>query len=157
VASLAKWGVNTFYPVVRRSGSEGSRLEALFPTYVFCNFDASAPSWHAIRWAPGIAYFLRVADDLACIDESLIAYLREKTRSWNEGTPASRFRAGDQVEVVQGPFAGFSAIFMKYVPARQRCHVLLQAVQGVSSVELADSDVELARGGWRQRFGAAEV
>jgi transcriptional antiterminator RfaH len=157
IASLARWDVDTFFPLVRRGGSESGQLEALFPSYVFCNFDASAPSWHAIRWAPGLAYFLRIEDELTRVDEALIEYLRRKTRVWNEGMPVSRLRQGDEVEVVGGPFAGFSAIFMNYVPARKRCRILLRAVQEVSFVELADSDVELAAGGWRQRFGAAST
>ena len=70
-ATLSDLGVDVFFPRIyaRRRGYK--RLEALFPTYLFCHFDINSPDWPAIRWAPGLNYFLatdgnpsRVSDDM---------------------------------------------------------------------------------------------
>ncbi len=152
ISSLVRWDVETFYPYIRRSGSRDAQLEPLFPSYIFCRFDQTAPTWQAIRWAPGLAYFLQSGDELARIDDSMTEHLRDKTRRWNEGAVQSRFNAGDRVEIVDGPFAGFTALFQQYVPARERCRILLESVPGMSKVELPERNLELAGGLWRGRF-----
>ena len=153
-ANLARWDVETFYPHIKRSGSGDAKMEPLFPTYIFCRFDPTASTWQAIRWAPGLAYFLKTGDELARIDDSIPDYLRDKIRRWNEGAVQSRFSPGDRVEIVEGPFAGFTAMFSEYIPARERCKILLESVPSMSDLEIPERDLELARGGWRGRFAA---
>jgi transcriptional antiterminator RfaH len=152
-ANLARWDVETFSPYIRRSGAKTSKLESLFPSYIFCKFDATAPSWQAIRWAPGLSYFLTIGDELAVIDESLITYLQAKTQRWNAGAIEARFSAGDRVAIVDGPFSGFTAMFEEYTSTRERCRILVEAVPGISVMEIPDRDLELADGAWRQSFG----
>ena len=151
--NLARWDVETFYPYIRRSGAQMSKLEPLFPSYIFCKFDITAPTWQAVRWAPGLSYFLTAGDELARIDESLITYLREKTRRWNEGAIEARFSPGDRVAIVDGPFSGFTAMFKEYISTRERCRILVDAIPGISVVEIPDRDLELGNGAWRRSFG----
>lgn len=153
IESLSRWGVETYYPEIRKNGEPDGKLEALFNTYVFCRFDPRSPEWQAIRWAPGLSYFLTEAGELAALPESVIGYLGQKTRRWNEGAVSKRFNSGDSVAIVDGPFAGFEAVFNGYLSARDRCLVLLSSVSGITSVELSDRDIENATGSWRRRFG----
>lgn len=153
IESLSRWGVETFYPQIRQRGRKDGKLEPLFNTYIFCRFDPRSPEWQAIRWAPGLSYFLDDGGSLAAVPQSLIDFLKQKTVRWNEGTVTKRFNQGDAVAIVDGPFAGFEAVFSGYLSSRDRCLVLLNSVSGISTVELSDLDIETADGSWRQRFG----
>jgi transcriptional antiterminator RfaH len=152
ISNLTRWDVQTFYPYIRRGGAENGKFEPLFPTYVFCRFDPTHPNWQAIRWAPGLSYFLHLGDELATLPDEVVGFLRLRTESWNEGAIRQRFGDGDAVTIVGGPFQGLNAIFKSYVRSRDRCHVLLQAVEGISSLEVPEYDLEAATVDWRTRF-----
>lgn len=153
IESLSRWDVETYYPEIRQRGRSDGKLEPLFNTYVFCRFDPLAPEWQAIRWAPGLSYFLSEAGTLATMPESVVEYLKQKTLRWNDGMVSKRFSQGDAVAIVDGPFAGFEAVFNGYLSSRDRCLVLLNSVSGISSVEISNRDLETAEGTWRGRFG----
>jgi transcriptional antiterminator RfaH len=154
IGTLARWGVQTFYPYVRRLNAGRSHLEPLFPTYVFCQFDQQSPAWQAIRWSPGLSYFVSTGDELATISDSLVGYLMEQTRRWNDEDHRVKFVHGDSVQIVRGPFRGLAAVFHGYMAAEERCRVLLDSVQGVSVIELPESSIGSADQNWRTRFGA---
>lgn len=152
VSNLTRWDVETFYPYIKQRDAGSGRLEPLFPSYVFCRMDPRVPEWQAIRWAPGLSYFLHVADELATVPDDVVEYLKDRTLRWNEGEMRKRFNPGDRIAIVSGPFAGLEAVFKDYVPSRDRCHVLLDAVQGVSSLEVPERDLDVVSRNWRGRF-----
>jgi transcription elongation factor/antiterminator RfaH len=153
IGNLAKWGVETFYPYIRERGLSSGRLEPLFPSYVFCLVDTSSPKWQAVRWAPGLSYFLQSGDDVSPVPDVVIGYLRERIQTWNSAEIRQEFHKGDSVSIVSGPFAGFEAIFSEYLSSRDRCRILMKSIQGISSVEVPKESLELSTQPWRTRFG----
>ena len=153
IESLSRWDVETYYPEIRKGGQKGGKLEPLFNTYIFCKFDPRSPEWQAIRWAPGLSYFLEEGGSIASVPESMIEYLKARTRRWNDGLIGKRFKQGDSIAIVDGPFAGFEAVFSGYLSSRDRCLVLLNSVSGLSSIEISDRDIESAGTTWQGRFG----
>ncbi len=151
IDGLARWGVETFFPYIRRPGRQGT-LEPLFSTYIFCRFDADDPRWQAIRWLPGLSYFLSEEDRPSPVPDALVEYLREKTRQWNGGAFERRFERGERVVIVNGPFSGLDAVFQAYVPSRQRCQVLLRTLGGVTPVELPEKSVNESEASWSVRL-----
>ena len=135
VTTLAQWDVETFYPKIIAQGRAGERLEALFPSYLFCLVDRMSPLWPRIRWAPGLSYFLG-ADGPTGVSEDMIAHLRERVQEWNRRRGEAGLAQGQQVAVVAGPFAGMDGIFDRYMPAHQRCQILLNTVGGYVAVEM---------------------
>lgn len=153
INNLARWDVETFYPYIRQRGLPNGKLEPLFPTYVFCHVDPTAPSWQAVKWAPGLSYFLQAGDDVTAIPEEVISYLRERTQVWNTRGSQQDFSRGDSVAIVDGPFAGFEAVFSEYLSSRDRCRILMKSIQGISSLEIPRESLELSSSSWRARFG----
>lgn len=153
INNLAKWGVEAFYPYIRERGLPNGRLEPLFPSYVFCHVDPSAPTWQAVRWAPGLSYFLQAGEQVSPVPDDLITYLRDKTQAWNTAQARQEFQRGDSVAIVDGPFAGFEAIFSEYLSSRDRCRILMKSIQGISSMEIPKNSLELSSKPWRARFG----
>jgi transcriptional antiterminator RfaH len=139
-----KLGVEVFLPLIRRPASRRTGLEPLFPTYLFCLVDPHAADWPAIRWARGLSYFLGVnQEELVPISDELIAHLKQRVSWWNDGGYVPQFTSGEQVMVTNGPFSGLEGIFQRYVPARQRCQVLLEMLGRMAKVEVP---VEVLRG-----------
>lgn len=131
-----KWGIEVFFPVIRRPFCNKSAFESLFPTYLFCRFDTQSNIWPAIRWVPGLCYFLGAGQQIVPVSDELIDALRKRVARWNDGGHLPRFSPGDRVVVAEGPFSGVEGIFQKYMPARQRCQVLLQILGQQNRVEL---------------------
>jgi transcriptional antiterminator RfaH len=156
ISNLTHWGVETYYPYIRRPGRQG-HLEPLFSTYVFCRFDEANPRWQAIRWAQGLSYFLTSGGRLSTVPDTLISYLMDRTRSWNGEAHRRVFERGEHVGIVNGPFSGLEAVFQAYVPSRQRCQVLLQLVGGIRSVELPEASVGELGNSWKARLALESV
>ena len=143
--SLGCWGVEVFYPrtLCQRRGKR--LLEPLFPTYLFCRFDLDTPDWLAIRWAPGLSYFLGTEGRPAVIPDDMVAFLKQRVEKWNdEDYSAQRLCPGDRVMIADGPFAGLEGIFQRRLGARQRCIVLLRLVGRLAPVEVPESGLTTA-------------
>ena len=81
--------------------------------------------------------------------ERMVEYLKNRVRGWNERGTSRQLKEGDRVMVLSGPFAGLEGIFQRYVPSRERCRILLEAVGRLATVELPEWDVEEAREGYQ--------
>ena len=60
------WEVEVFLPTIRRPLGRKAGWEPLFPTYIFCRVDPQSVDWPAIRWAPGLSYFLCTGQEPLC-------------------------------------------------------------------------------------------
>lgn len=131
-----KWGVEVFSPTIRRPAGGKGGWEPLFPTYLFCLVDPQSADWSDIRWTPGLCYFLGAGEELVPVSNELVAHLKQRVSWWNEAGHVPGFVPGERVVVTNGPFSGLEAIFQRYIPARQRCQVLLQLVGRLTKAEL---------------------
>ncbi|MFQ5874595.1 MAG: transcription termination/antitermination protein NusG [Dehalococcoidia bacterium] len=143
--SLENLGVEVSYPRIMTQRRGKRVLEPLFHTYLFCRLDINTPNWPAIRWAPGLNYFLGIDGHPSRLPDELVSYVQQRVKWWNDrGFGARRLKLGERVEVASGPFAGLEGVFQRYVSARQRCRILLQVVGRLSPVELEETDLTMA-------------
>ena len=131
-----KLGVEVFLPTVRLQAGSKAKWEPLFPTYLFCVVDLQSSDWPAIRGAPGLSYFLGTGQGPVPVSDELIAHLKQRVSWWNDGGHVHSFAPGERVMVSSGPFSGLEGIFQRYVPARQRCQLLLEILGRLTRVEL---------------------
>lgn len=139
---LERREIEVFFPRVLEPGRQGPILKPLFPTYMFCRFDAESGIWPVVRWAHGISYFLSQDGVPVCVPQSMIEYLQERVADWNGYGVPRKINQGDKVVVLGGPFAGLEGVFERYVPGRQRCTVLLEVIGRMSAVELPEVDIK---------------
>ncbi|MFC2071728.1 transcription termination/antitermination protein NusG [Chloroflexota bacterium] len=139
---IERQGVEVFLPLIRRPAYKKAGWEPLFPSYIFCRVDQQSTDWPAIRWAPGLSYFLGYGERLATVSDELVSNLKKRVSRWNEGECVPRFAPGEQVVVTSGSFSGLEAIFQRYIPARQRCQVLLQILGRLAKVEVPSEVLE---------------
>ncbi|MDG1496295.1 MAG: transcription/translation regulatory transformer protein RfaH [Porticoccaceae bacterium] len=115
VENLERQGVHSFCPMMRiEKVSRGSRVvkrEALFPGYLFVNFDNESVSSSSIRSTRGVSQFVTCAGAPIKVPESLIAQLRLRTDPSNDELFSDLPKQGDRLQVVDGPFRGLNAVF----------------------------------------------
>ena len=141
IGYLSQNSVQVFAPEIVSPGHDGTQMEALFPTYLFCYFDPESRAGQMLRRAPGMSHFLGCDGEPALMPEELIDYLRERVTQWNQLGYSRQLSSGDTVVVTEGPFAGFEGIFQRYIPSKQRCRILLEVVGRLTSVELPEWEV----------------
>ncbi len=121
VAHLRRHGIAAFLPHWRTVASHARRRvpvkRPVFSRYVFAELDLDRPApggWSA-RSAPGVVGMLHQP-----IRESEMAELRERTDEGgamrdDAAPPPGKFRPGDWIEVVKGPFTGSRGVVMRVI------------------------------------------
>jgi len=139
-------GYEVYCPRLRlvrpRRGRKVVSHPPLFPSYLFIAITAG---WWNARWCPGIVKLLTAGDAPMPVPDSLIFEIKSRERGGLVELPRrEKFKAGDRVRILHGPFTGHLAIFADMRP-RQRVEILLQLLGGEQRVTLAKKDIEVVR------------
>jgi transcriptional antiterminator RfaH len=139
VDNLERQGVNSFCPMIGvEKLSRGSRVvkqEALFPGYLFVNFNQESVSSTTIRSTRGVSHFVTCAGAPVKVPESLISQLMLRTDPGNKETFSTLPRKGDSLQIVDGPFRGLKAVFSQ-PDGNQRAIVLINLLNQQVSASL---------------------
>lgn len=132
-------GIEVFCPRVKIQRSTRRGLvwftEALFPNYLFARFEMER--WHSlVRYSQGVSGIVRFGDDVPTIPAQALADLRAFMEDTELKTVSFTIAAGDDVEIVDGPFRGQTAVVVQIMPARERVKVLLEVLGGTTQADL---------------------
>jgi len=136
-------GYETYFPRLREHRiSHGRRIEIrppLFPGYCFLTVEAQ---WYAARWSIGVIGLIMDGVRPARVADQVIDDLRKRERNGLIELPQrSELKPGDQVRILQGPFAGQLGLYAG-MRAHERVLVLLALLGGQQRVELAKDSIE---------------
>lgn len=126
--NLERQGFECFLPKIKvekvRRGSMHVVEEPLFPRYLFVRLstDWESQSWTPIRSTVGVSRMVTFGLLPAKVDDALVSQLQERTQT--SDAILRHFEPGQQVQVLEGPFAGVEAIF-QMTDAEGRVMVLL--------------------------------
>jgi transcriptional antiterminator RfaH len=125
---LERRGIEVFAPRVQLPDylKRGGHVVPLFPNYLFVRIDP-ARDFYTVLWSPGVSRFVSSAVGVpACLDDAVVAFLRERMGA--NGVVAARadLRVGQQVEITRGPFDGLIGIITRPPDAKGRVKVLMQ-------------------------------
>ena len=113
----------------------------LFPGYLFVLIELQ---WHTARWAPGVVRLVMNGVGPAAVPEGVIMALKARETGGLIDLPRPpKFRPGDRLRVMHGPFAGHVGLYAGMKP-RERVEVLLAILGGSQRVTLAADAVEQA-------------
>ncbi len=133
---------------VRHRGRWVDRIEPLFPRYLFLQADAADQDLSTIRSTRGVTGLVRQGIEPAVVPEQVISFLREtadpESGLHHIGSPA-RFKRGDRVRVIEGPFEGLEGVLLKE-KGEERVLVLLAILGGERNVALSTQQLMRARG-----------
>ncbi len=101
----------------------------LFPQYIFLRCDLTA-HYFQVRYTPGVASFVAAGRDPLSVPESIIESIRQRCTDGVVHLHQEPFRKGEPVQILDGPFRGFEAVFECYLSGATRVAILLNAVEG---------------------------
>lgn len=122
-----------------------SRIRPYFPGYMFVNIDLEEQGDNALRWTPGTRGLVRFGGQPAPVPEHLIYELKKRLAELQEeeDQPADEFQKGDKVRIVDGPLAGYEAIFDTRLSGKDRVQLLLSLLSGhTTRVKLEDHQIK---------------
>ena len=90
---------------------------ALFPGYIFIQLDKDNQNWSPIHSTKGVLHFVRFGLNYARIPDNIIEFI--KTNELNTAEKLKNinmFKAGDKVQITDGVFKNYIAIFKSFKP-----------------------------------------
>jgi transcriptional antiterminator RfaH len=140
---LRQAGFETYAPRLREPriahGRKITRTPLLFPGYLFVLIELQ---WHTARWSPGVVRLVMNGIGPAAVPEAVIEDLKGRETGGLIDLPRPpKFRPGDRVRVLHGPFTGHVGLYHGMRP-RERVEVLLAILGGSQRVTLAVDAVE---------------
>ena len=116
--NLNRQGFETFLPLHETTSRRLSRFintsKPLFPGYMFIRFDKAESEWHKINSTYGVSRLITFNSHLKSIPSTFVESLMKRYDLSGKLLPIKKLEEGDQVAILTGPFADFSATIEKY-------------------------------------------
>ena len=143
---LLKKSLEVFLPKVQvRSKRRDRKLMIrvpLFPGYVFVKTDLNPSEHIEIVKTAGAVRLIGNKDGPIAVPDETVDSLRIMVATDHPVTTGSRFRKGDRVIVVSGPFTGVSGTFVRY-RGHGRVIVNIEALGQYAGVDVSEEDIEI--------------
>jgi transcriptional antiterminator NusG len=143
---LARKSIEVFLPkVMVRSKRRDRRIMIrvpLFPGYIFVHSPLDAHSHLEIVKTAGAVRLIGNQQGPLAVSQVTIDSLKIMVAGDNPVATGTRFKEGDRVIVVSGPFAGVVGTFVRY-RTRNRVVVDIEALGQYAGVDVSEDDVEI--------------
>ncbi|WP_323751970.1 transcription/translation regulatory transformer protein RfaH [Marinobacter sp.] len=141
VQHLQNQEIACFYPKIEvekiKAGKRVKRLEPLFPGYIFVRLEQTDPVWAKLRSTRGVLRMVSFANKPAAIADEVIEHIKA---SMGKVAEQGGIKAGQAVELENGPFKGLGAIFQAY-DGEERAIVLISFMQKQQRVSVPVSAI----------------
>ena len=139
--NLQNQNARCFYPKVSaeriRAGKRTTRLEPLFPGYLFINIDESDPLWSKLRSTRGVLRVVGFGGKPVAVPDEVINYISDGLITVEK---QGGLRKGEHVQIQDGPFRGIEGIFQAY-DGEERAIVLISFMQKQQTVRVRLGDL----------------
>jgi transcriptional antiterminator NusG len=126
-----------------KGGKKRQTQRNLYPGYVLVEMEATDDLVNMITKLPGVAGFLPDASHPVALDESEISEILDLVQEKSEKPkPQIRYRVGEQVKVIEGPFANFVGEVNEIDEEKSKLKVMVSIFGRQTSVELDVLQVE---------------
>nr|WP_298523083.1 transcription/translation regulatory transformer protein RfaH [uncultured Halomonas sp.] len=136
---LNNQGYEVFHPVLQVQKKRNGKLqwidEPLFPYYLFIRLDRLASNWRPIRSTRGVLKLVGFGNEPIPVDDELVAALRNNAQKTPPLNGNVYFRAGEAVEITEGPFRSLQAVFESQ-KGEERAIVLLNMLHSQQRLEV---------------------
>ena len=147
VRHLERQGLQTFLPLERHTEARGGRFvtstRPYFAGYLFAGIAAGSAPWQAIRSTQGISRLVSFGAEPAVVPAALVEQLMQSCDGDGVIAESPAMSAGDEVRVIQGPFASFIGKVEDLKPD-QRAWVLLDVMGKQTRVSISRGDLRVA-------------
>jgi transcription antitermination factor NusG len=140
-------GFEIFYPRLRVQpvNPRSKKYKPYFPGYMFVNVDIDIVGKSTFQWMPHSIGLVDFGGEPAYVPENLIHSLQKRVDEINEagGEVFDGLKQGDPIQISEGPFAGYAAIFDARLPGSERVRVLIKMLSDRHlPVELGENQIE---------------
>lgn len=124
-------------------GKKRAVTKKFFPGYVLVQIVLTPETWHLVRGTPRVTGFVGNSENPTPIpEEDVLRLTKQITEGTLKSKPRITFDEGDQIRVIEGPFANFSGVVEDVKPDKGKVRVLVSIFGRSTPVELDFSQVE---------------
>ena len=137
-------GVTVFVPLMRRvrkSGSGEASSQALFPGYLFAQFDPRE-NLRAVNYCQGVSYVVKREQKAVRVPESILEELKTIAVDGILDVVDLPHKVGDEIQIVNGLFRGGEGKIVRLAPARERIKVLFEILGRETEMEISEEDID---------------
>jgi transcriptional antiterminator RfaH len=131
--TLSKSVASVFYPFLKTTrplrGERVNALTPLFPCYLFARFDWKS-QYHKVQRTPGVVGVVCAGDAPCEVEERIILEIKRRGIDGVLDLPRPYLRAGQLVNIVEGPLRGISGIVERYLSGPERVALLVNLISG---------------------------
>jgi len=111
--NLENQDYQTFCPMAKIN----NRLVVLFPGYLFIQLNDKTQNWSPINSTKGVSHFVKFGLNFAKVPTSVIEFIKANQQiTVDKLKDLNKFKSGDKVQISDGPFKNYMAIFKCYKP-----------------------------------------
>ena len=111
--NLKNQGYGSFCPIVKIN----NRLVVLFPGYLFVQLNEKTQNWSPINSTKGVSHFVKFGLNFAKVPTSVIEFIKTNQHiTADKFKDLNKFKPGDKVQISDGVFKNWVAIFKCYKP-----------------------------------------
>lgn len=126
-------------------GQKRNFKRKFFPGYIMVRMELNDETWHVVKGTPKITGFVGGATNPPSISDEEVALMTQRMKDGAEKPkPLITFEAGENVRVIDGPFANFSGFVDEVMPEKEKLRVMVQVFGRATPVVLDYTNVELA-------------
>lgn len=121
-------GHEVYYPQLPPA-REGEKPKPYFPGYMFVHTSLEEVGESTFRWMPFSRGLVWIGGEPATVAEFIVRAIQERVQDlWRarKRVADARFRPGEPVRVLEGPFEGYEGLFDASLPGSERVRVLLK-------------------------------
>lgn len=125
-------------------GQRRTSTRKFYPGYIFVQMELNDRTFHLVKSTPKITGFLGGSKPTPVPEREITGIHSAMTEGKAKPKPKVVFEQGDNVRVIDGPFANFSATVEEVKPDKQKVRVLVSIFGRATPVELDFTQVEKA-------------
>ena len=108
---------NQDYRVFCPMAKINNELEVLFPGYLFIQLNDKTQNWSPINSTKGVLHFVKFGLNFAKVPDSVVEFIKSNQHITTEKLiNLKKFKSGDMVQISDGAFKNYIAIFKCYKP-----------------------------------------
>lgn len=144
--NLKRQGFRTFLPMEagtrQRQGRFVTRLQPLFPGYIFVAFDVAKGFWRSVNSTHGVSRLVSLGKEPTAVPGELMVQLMQRCDPSGKLRSPVELKPGDQVRPNRGPFTDIIGEIEKTAPDH-RVWVLMNIMGGAKRVAMDAGQLRL--------------
>ncbi|MGA2735508.1 MAG: transcription termination/antitermination protein NusG [Syntrophobacteraceae bacterium] len=118
-------------------GQRKASSRKFYPGYILVQMELNDETWHLVRHTPKVTGFIGSQEKpIPLSDEEAEAIIQQMQEGAQKPRPKFKFEKGDEVRVIDGPFANFNGTIDEVIPEKGKVRVLVSIFGRSTPVEL---------------------